>query len=64
MREILCDLCGKPIKTFNAKYKIKKAWSDPYGHGWETLDAHQECIKILVQEVSRRKGREKKRDSL
>ena len=32
-----------------SRYKIKKRWySWPADSGWETIDAHDECVKKLL----------------
>ena len=45
----VCDLCGKPLQEIGREYKIKKRWySWPADSGWETIDAHDECVKKLL----------------
>ena len=45
----VCDLCGKPLQEVGREYKIKKRWYGwPADSGWETIDAHDECVKKLL----------------
>lgn len=49
MTQVLCDLCGKPIERDGREFKIKERighWDYSF---WETLDAHDKCVKMLVQ---------------
>lgn len=51
MKKTVCDLCGEEINEYaieSPHYKIKRHWSDPYGSGWEKLDAHGECIQAVA----------------
>lgn len=47
----VCDLCGKPL-TFSddySEYRIKKRWCLGPDHGWERIDAHNDCIKRMYE---------------
>lgn len=50
MIQILCDLCGEPIKAeprrlFKIK-ELKSSW-ELFG-GWEYIIAHDECVKAVA----------------
>lgn len=48
----VCDLCGKPLHEVGREYKIKKRWyAWPADSGWETIDAHDECVKRLLNSL-------------
>ena len=50
----VCDLCGKPLPEPGKEYKIKKRWhSWPDDSGWTTIEAHDECVKILFNSVGK-----------
>lgn len=40
----VCDLCGKPMRETGKKYRIN-SW---YESGWTKIDAHDECVKRLL----------------
>lgn len=45
-----CDLCGKSLiaKPYT-RYKIKREWyAYPGDHGWELIEAHDDCIRELL----------------
>lgn len=44
-----CDLCGQPLDTIEGEYKIKKRWYAGPDSGWERIDAHEACIKQLLE---------------
>ena len=49
MTQTLCDLCGKPIERDGREFKIKECiWLWDY-FCWTRLDAHDKCVKMLVQ---------------
>ena len=43
----VCDLCGKPIRETGKTYRIKERWHLWYS-GWTTIEAHDECVKRLL----------------
>ena len=48
----VCDLCGKPLSFSDnySEYRIKKKWyAWPCDHGWERIDAHNDCVKRLYE---------------
>ena len=44
-----CDLCGKLLiaKPYK-RYKIKREWYDLCDHGWELIEAHDDCVRELL----------------
>lgn len=44
----VCDLCGKPLQSIGKKYRIKERWVSWWESGWITIDAHDECVKKLL----------------
>ena len=51
MIQILCDLCGEPIKGEQRRhFKIKefKPRFDDIFNGWEYIVAHDECVKAVA----------------
>ena len=55
----VCDLCGKPLHEVGKTYKIKKRWySWPADSGWETIEAHDECVRKLLNAVSEEEAEE------
>lgn len=60
---VICDLCGKPINPLGYKratYKIKRAWRSSSLHegGWAVIDAHDECVKKLLDACDARREAE------
>lgn len=54
--QLICDLCGKPIiDGANKRYRIKERWVSWYESGWVTIDAHEECVKKLIDSVKENK---------
>lgn len=51
----VCDLCGKPLglDDYCKKYKIKEEWTSWWEHGWSTIEAHDECVRKLLDGVKR-----------
>lgn len=52
----VCDLCGKPLGLdgYKKKYKIKEETTSLWGeHGWVTIEAHDECVRKLLDGVKR-----------
>ena len=47
--QVLCDLCGKPIERGGREFEIKECKGLFDGFFWVKLDAHDECVKMLVQ---------------
>lgn len=48
MYQLICDLCGEPIKYVGRMFKIKELKSfGPEWH-WVKLDAHNECVKKIL----------------
>lgn len=55
MTQVLCDICGKPIEREGREFKIKeRIWHWDFFY-WDHLDAHDECVKMLVQAKRERK---------
>jgi hypothetical protein len=44
----VCDLCGKPMREVGKTYRIKERWYSWYESGWTTIEAHDECVKRLL----------------
>ncbi len=44
----VCDLCGKPLHEEGREYRIRRRWCLWYEYGWETIDAHDECVRKLL----------------
>lgn len=57
MIKICCDLCGKPIESSaKSSYKIRREWFGwPADHGWERIDVHDECVRVLFDAVHNKK---------
>ena len=57
MIQILCDLCGEPIKGELCRhYKIKEV--KPLWEGfssWEFITAHDECVKAVAAAARERR---------
>ena len=52
--EDICDLCGHALAGKpHRRYKIKREWYLRCEHGWERIDAHDECVQRLLN-ASRR----------
>lgn len=46
----ICDLCGRPLSADEARvFKIKELKISWHERGWENIDAHNECIRKLLQ---------------
>lgn len=59
----VCDLCGKPMQLDyqGCQYRIKKHWTSwwEWEHGWVTIEAHDECVKRLLDALDdKRKAEE------
>lgn len=44
----VCDLCGKPMSEIGKTYRIKERWYSFHENGWTTIEAHDECVKRLL----------------
>ena len=44
----VCDLCGKPMQEAGKTYRIKERWCLWHESGWTTIEAHDECVKRLL----------------
>lgn len=54
----MCDLCGKPMSIDGRGvncYKIKERWTRWGEHGWITIEAHDECVRELLDNAYARK---------
>lgn len=51
MTQEVCDICGKPIVRNGRKFRIKELRGLFLDGGfiWEEIDAHDECVKMLIQ---------------
>lgn len=56
MTQTLCDICGKPIVRHGRTFMIKECKGLFDGFFWQTLDAHDECVKMLVQAKRERRA--------
>lgn len=57
---IVCDLCGKPLTIDDrAEFKIKKFIR--FG-GYQYIDAHDSCVKKLLNAVEHRKQKQEFED--
>lgn len=46
MYQLICDLCGEPIKEKHRELKIKEFKYLPFQ--WQEIDAHDECVKAVA----------------
>ena len=53
MYQLICDLCGEPIKEKRRQLKIKEFKDIPFK--WQEIDAHDECVKAVAAEARERK---------
>ena len=46
----VCDLCGKPMPLDyqGYHYRIKNHWKSWWELGWVRIEAHDECVKQLL----------------
>lgn len=44
----VCDLCGKPLQEVGREYRIKRRWYSWHENGWEPIEAHDECVRKLL----------------
>lgn len=53
MYQLICDLCGEPIKGERRLLKIKEFKGVSFQ--WEKIDAHDECVKAVAAAARERK---------
>jgi hypothetical protein len=53
----VCDLCGKPMREAGKTYRIKERWTSWYESGWTTIEAHDECVKRLLNALAENVGK-------
>ena len=53
MNQLICDLCGKPIKSMGEyrKFKIKERKHSFHESWWVKIDVHEECVKKLYNTI-------------
>lgn len=49
MKQEVCDICGKPIARNGREFRIKELHGLFDGFFWKEIDAHDECVKMLIQ---------------
>lgn len=59
----ICDLCGERLidKPYN-EYRVKRRWYSFIERGWEKIEAHDECVKKLLDNkiyIPQQKGERK-----
>ena len=57
---IICDLCGKPLDIHGngRRFKIKDYQFHMFVWEWTLIDAHDECVKRLLNAVAEKKESE------
>ena len=48
MYQLICDLCGEPIKYAERSFKIREQKSSRPEWHWVKLDAHDECVRKIL----------------
>lgn len=53
MKQLICDLCGKPIKSMGQyrEFKIKERIHSFHESWWIKIDAHEECVAKLYNTI-------------
>lgn len=61
MTQTICDICGEPITSDGRSFKIKECLGlFEGGFFWETIDAHDKCVRMLIEA---KKEREKEKNN-
>lgn len=60
MTKSYCDICGRELNEEpHTRYKLKREWEICFDRGWERLEVHDKCWRILCEEVRKTKGKGK-----
>lgn len=58
MKQIICDICGKPIleSELNKKYRIQECvWcSTSFNTVWQEVDAHLYCMEEFMDLIRKK----------
>lgn len=61
MKQVICDICGKPILKgdLSRVYRIqKRVWGLASNPEWGELDVHSRCMTELIEIIRRKQKNE------
>lgn len=61
MTQNVCDICGETITRGGRSFKIKECKGLFEGFFWMELDAHDECVRMLIEAKKEREKKETER---
>ncbi len=53
-RQLICDLCGRPLREDARAFKIK----EKQFHCLNKIDCHEECLRVLLLAAQKRREEE------
>ncbi len=58
MYQLICDLCGEPIKEKEKRRELKIKEFKVIPFQWQEIDAHDECVKAVAAAARERNENE------